>query len=103
MIRCGANTMTLITDSPEPRGVFEPSDQAERTVYCTVRSVSYHERYEAAAHGLHPEYVVRLADTKEYAGETRCVIEGNEFSILHTWLHPRDGSIELTLERRGRP
>ena len=40
MIRCGANTMTLITDSPEPRGVFEPSDQAERTVYCTVRSVS---------------------------------------------------------------
>ena len=46
---------------------------------------------------------MRLADTEEYAGETRCVIEGQEFMILHTWLHPRDGSIELTLERRGRP
>jgi len=101
MIRAGANVAILYKDSPEPLGVFETPEAEGRRVYCTVRSVSYRERYEAAAHGLRPEIVIRLADAAEYQDEPRCVIEGTPYRVMHPWANPRDGSVELTLERGG--
>jgi len=92
----------LHLDVPQPLGVFEPPATRDRTVYCTVRTVSYRERYEAGAHGLRPEYIIRLADAEEYQDETRCTIEGQEFRVMHPWANP-DGSVELTLERKGAP
>ncbi len=94
--------MTLINDAGQPLSVFEPSQPVERTVYCTVRSVSYKERYEAASHGLRPELIVKLADTLEYQGERRCVLDGQEYTIMHDYL-TQDGGVELTLERRAAP
>lgn len=102
MIRCGANVAILHQDTPQPLGVFETPAVTSRQVYCTVRTVSYRERYEAGAHGLRPEYIIRLADAAEYQDETRCTIEGQEFRIMHPWANP-DGSVELTLERRAAP
>lgn len=102
MIRAGANVATLYKDETQPLGVFDTAVETGRTVFCTVRSVSYRERYEAAAHGLRPEIIIRLADNAEYEDETRCVIEGIEFRVMHPWANPRDGSVELTLERRGK-
>lgn len=101
MIRAGANVATLYRDDTQPLGVFETPTETGRTVYCTVRSVSYRERYEAAAHGLRPEIVIRLADAEEYKDEQRVVLEGVEYRVMHPWAHPTDGSVELTLERRG--
>lgn len=94
--------LTLIDESPKPQGVFDDATRTERTVYCTVRSVTYHERYEAASHGLRPELVAKLADTLEYRGERRCELEGTEYTVLHEYL-TQDGGVELTLERRGAP
>lgn len=100
-MRQGANVLTLKAESPQPAGVLEPKTTEDRTVYCTVRSVSYRERYEAQAHGLRPEIIVKLADPEEYRGESLCEIEGVPYRVLHEYL-TRDGGIELTLERRGR-
>lgn len=99
-MRRGANVVQLISETPGTAGVFDTVVPATRKVYCTVRSVSYRERYEAVAHGLRPELIVKLADVKEYRGEPRCVLEGYEYTILHDYLLP-DGGIELTLERKG--
>lgn len=102
-MRQGANVLVLFDDRVKPMGVLEtPAETKSRTVYCTVRSVSYRERYEAASHGLRPELIVKLADTEEYQGETRCELEGREYRILHDYLL-RDGGVELTLERRAAP
>lgn len=101
MIRAGANVAVLHQDAPQPMGVFDTPVTTDRTVYCTVRSVNYRERYEAAAHGLRPEIVIRLADAAEYQDEPRCTIEGVEYRVMHPWANPKDGSVELTLERRG--
>ena len=97
-MRRGANVLTLHADHTQPLGVFDTPYAESRTVYCTVRSVSYRERYEAAAHGLRPELIVKLADVLEYRGETRCTLEGKEYRILHDYLLA-DGGVELTLER----
>jgi len=99
-MRRGANVLTLIAEEAQPLGVFEAPARESRTVYCTVRSVTYRERYEAAAHGLRPELIVKLADVKEYRGERLCALEGMEYRVLHDYLLA-DGGVELTLERRG--
>lgn len=99
-MRRAANVLTLIAEQTHPLGVFEDPSPTERTVYCTVRSVSYHERYEAASHGLRPELIVKLADPLEYGGESRCRIDGTDYTVLHEYL-TKDGGVELTLERRG--
>ena len=102
MTQRSANVLTLIADNPQPLGVFEAPAQAARKVFCTVRSVSYHERYEAETHGLRPELIVKLADVREYRGEPRCILDGREYRIMHDYLL-RDGGVELTLERRAAP
>jgi hypothetical protein len=99
-MRRSANVLKLINDAVQPLGVFEPSQTEERTVYCTVRSVSYKERYEAASHGLRPELIVKLADTLEYNGERRCVLDEKEYTVMHEYL-TQDGGVELTLARKG--
>ena len=99
-MRRAANILTLIAETPQPLGVADPAAPDERTVYCTTRSVSWRERYEADAHGLRPEVAVKLAAPEEYNGETLCLLEGKEYRIIRDYLTP-DGGIELTLERRG--
>lgn len=99
-MRRAANVLTLIDDTPQPLGVFEASTPIQRTVYCTVRSVSYHERYEAASHGLRPELIVKLSDVLEYEGERRCVLEDKQYTVMHEYL-TQDGGVELTLAREG--
>lgn len=89
---------TLIAEVPEAHGVYETPAPAERDVFCQVQSVHRAEAYEALSHGLHPEWVLVLADYAEYAGEHRCRFEGQEYRILRTYVRP-DYSIELTIER----
>lgn len=92
-------TVTLISDSPAVRGVFDaPSASAERTVYCSLRSVSMRESYEAMSHGLRPEWIIEIPHDFEYAGEKRCRLDGTEYRIIRTYVNSRDG-IELTVER----
>lgn len=92
-----ATTVRLIGDSMA-RGVFDPPGGSWRDVYCTIRSVSQTEAYEAMSHGLDVEYRIRLEHDFEYQGEKFCELDGQLYRIIRPWAGEADG-IELTLAR----
>lgn len=94
-----ATVCVLIKDSPTAHGVFEPHMNEERTVFCTVRSVSMRETYEAMAAGVTPEAVIRLEHDFEYHNEKRLRIGETEYDIIRTYAGDQNG-IELTVKRR---
>lgn len=96
MIR--ASALTLIDTVPGPHGVYEAPALSERTVPCEVQSVTRREAYEALSHGLHPEWVLVLADWAEYGGQQTLRFEGNLYKVLRTYTR-NDHKIELTVER----
>ena len=101
MIKLGANVAVLHLDGPQPLGVFETPVTRDRKVYCTVRSVSYRQRYEAMAHDLDPVCIIHLAAPEEYQGEHRATIGGETYRISDPYLSG-DG-LELTLYREVTP
>ena len=96
-----SDVLTLISESPEARGVNERATATERNVFCTVRSVTMRENYEALAHGMMPELVFVLAQDFEYQGEKRCKRGGVYYDIIRTYVTEADG-IELTVQRSTR-
>ena len=93
-----ADVLTLITASPEARGVGTEPTETTRDVYCTVRSVGQQEAYLAMGQGLNPELKVILAHDIEYEGEGLGELGGVRYEILRTYVTEADG-IELTLQR----
>lgn len=100
-IHLGANVAVLHRDDPQPLGVFETPVTRDRKVYCTVRSVSYRQRYEAMAHDMDPVCIIRLAAPEEYQDEQRCTLEGQTYRVRDPYL-TGDG-LELTLYREVTP
>lgn len=96
MIR--SSVVTLITETPEPRGVFDTPVETERQVFCGVASVGMRETYEAMASGYAPEVKLILSDYAEYRGERKCSFEGTRYRILRSYVRD-DYGIELVLER----
>lgn len=94
MIR--ADVIYLITENPNPHGVFDTTTPTERVVYCTVRSVGMSEFYRAHEQGLEPQIVFVLSDYADYNGE-RLIRWGDKmFRVIRTYV---DGlSIEITCE-----
>lgn len=93
-----SSVVTLVTRVPAPHGVYETPTETERTVYCTVQSVSRAEHYDALSHGLSPELVLVLSNYAEYQDESLCRFEGREYKVLRTYTR-QDSAIELVLER----
>lgn len=93
-----AETVRLIAESPQAHGVFDTPEETAREVFCTVRSVSQTEVYQARATGLAPELRLKLEHTCEYLGEKRCVFRGARYDIIRTYMDEKDG-IELTIQR----
>lgn len=90
--------ITLIAETPEVKGVFDPRTEIERRVFCTVGSVGMQEQYLATGQGFAPEYRFRLAHDFEYKGEKRLIYKGVEYRVIRTYMNDADG-IELTAER----
>lgn len=93
-----ASVITLIAESPDVRGVFDPKAETTRDLRCTVRSVGMQENYIARGAGMAPEYVFELAQDFEYQGEKRLIYEGIEYRIIRTY-HNDFGALEITAER----
>ena len=93
-----SNVVTLISESPEAHGVGVEPEEAQRTVYCTIRSIGMQEAYQAMGIGLNPELKVILAHDFEYGGEPLCELNGVRYRIIRTYITEADG-IELTLQR----
>ena len=92
------DVITLVSDASSPRGVHEDADPAERTVMCTVRSVSRREVYEAMAQGRKPEVVFELAQAYDYKGEERILFHGAAYDLVRSYETDAD-SIELICEK----
>lgn len=96
MIR--ASAVKLIDAVPEAHGIYEAPARDGKTVPCDVQSVTRREAYEALSHGLHPEWVLVLADWAEYGGQMTVEFEGHLYKVLRTYTR-NDHRIELTVER----
>lgn len=93
-----ANVVTLLAEDPKAHGVLEPAALTHRTVYCTVRSITQSEAYQAKGIGLNPEYRLVLSHSFEYKGEKLCDFNGVRYEVIRTYMDENDG-IELTIQR----
>ena len=89
------DVLTLVSEA-QPHGVYDDAVEAQRTVYCTVRSVGMTEAYRAMSNGLHPSFVFDLTDYSDYHGEKVCIYKGVRYRIVRTYR--QNQSIELTVE-----
>lgn len=97
MIRVGI--VYLITELPEARGVLEGKTERQRKTYCTEKSLSMNERYQARAVGFAPDLRLQLAQGFEYKGETLCEYKGERYRIIREYTEDKSDGVELTLER----
>lgn len=70
-----------------------------RTVYGNITSVSASEFFAGGQNGFKPEYRITMFGP-DYQGETRCEVDGVEYSIYRTYKGKTD-TVELYLERRA--
>lgn len=96
----------LVAENPEAHGIFEAHNETQRMVFCQVRSLSRYDYWRALENDLHPEYVFRLSDKKDYEGEKICIYNGKRYAIIRTNVvisNGRDGvtdgqALDLTAE-----
>ena len=93
-----ADVIDLIKETASAHGVHDSVTEAARTVYCTVRSVSRSEYYNALNAGIQPEYVFHLALADDYEGEHFVRYKGLKYRVIRTY-RAEDDSIEITCER----
>ena len=93
-----ADVIDLIKETASAHGVHQAVTEEARTVYCTVRSVSRSEFYNAMNAGIQPEYVFVLALAEDYQGERVVRYKGQKLRVVRTYMTADDG-IEITCER----
>ena len=94
-----AGVAYLITRSPEARGVLDTATETARKVYCTEKSVSMTEIYQARAEGFAPEIRLKLTQRFEWKGEDVCLYKGTRYNIIRPYSDEKADGAELTLER----
>lgn len=92
------DVIDLITESASAHGVHDAVTETERTVFCTVRSVTRSEFYNALNAGVQPEVVFVLALAEDYQGERVVRWKGLKYRVVRTYMTADDG-IEITCER----
>lgn len=95
-----SNVITLIaeTTSQDQYGVWRTTE-TERTVFCSVDSVTANEFFEGGRNGLNPEYRMTMFNG-DYDGERVLEYNGNRYAIYRTYLRTTD-TLELYVERKG--
>lgn len=69
--------------------------ETETDLFCEIRSVGFRETYAAAAVGIKPEVMVRLADYFDYQKQPFVRLDGVLYKVYRTY---RDGTeLDLTL------
>ena len=93
-----ADVIQLITENRTGHGVHEAVTDTERTVMCTIQSVTRTEYYDALNAGHRPEYVFKLALAEDYQNERLVKFHGQKFRVIRTYRTDDEG-IEITVER----
>lgn len=93
-----ADVIELITENASAHGVHDTVTETSRQVYCTVRSVTRSEFYNALNAGVQPEWIFVLALAEDYQGERVVRYRGQKLRVIRTYVTADDG-IEITCER----
>ena len=93
-----ADVIQLITENASAHGVHDTVTETSREVFCTVRSVTRSEFYDALNAGVQPEFVFVLTLAEDYEGERIVRYHGQKLRVIRTYMTADDG-IELTCER----
>lgn len=78
-----------------------------RTVFCSIRSVTRSEYYQAAQQGLHPSVTFVISNPMDYDGEKHIEwidprMRTVRYEVIRTYQDPLTGEVELTAEERIR-
>ena len=79
-------------------GVWQP-EEAKRTVFVKVDSVTASEFFDGGRNGLNPEFRFTMFGG-DYQGEKVVEYNGDRFSVYRTYKAKND-NIELYVERKG--
>lgn len=95
-------TLKLIaeTETVTGPGVIKTTPGTGRNVFCAVGSVSASENFNGVTAGFRPSKKAVLRDSRDYAGERLCELNGEKYEIYRTYL-TNNGGIELYLQRRA--
>lgn len=93
--------LTLLCEKEEKDevGVFVPTKQIPREVFCEVHSITRQEFFDAGRNGLNPSLMFTVAKV-DYHGEKTIIYEGNGYGVYRTYATD-DDYIELYAERKG--
>lgn len=75
--------------------------ETSREVFCSIRSISQKEFYQAQAVGLQPEIKFLLADYLDYDNEQYVQHEGQRYRVLRTYRAGQE--LELICYREVNP
>lgn len=89
------DVITLVAETPEAHGIFEPAAETGRQVFCRVDSVTRAEFWRAHSNGLEPRYVFTLSEAADYHGEKIALWQGRRWRVLRTYVNGH--AIELTV------
>lgn len=91
------DVIDLIGEAPEAHGVFDTVTETKTQVWCTIRSVTRSEYYQAKSAGIEPQVVFRLEADFDYHGEKIVEWNGHRYRVIRAYFGTQDW-IELTCE-----
>lgn len=91
-------TLISVERAQDTIGQWTETD-VRHTVYGQITSVSMDEYFAGGQNGFKPEYRITMF-WPDYEGETRCEVDGVEYSIYRVY-RGRTDTVELYLERRA--
>ena len=91
-------TLISVERTQDTIGQWTETD-VRHTVYGQITSVSMDEYFSGGQNGFKPEYRITMFGP-DYEGETRCEVDGVEYSIFRVY-RGRTDTVELYLERRA--
>lgn len=91
-------TLLTVERAQDTIGQWTETD-VRHTVYGQITSVSMDEYFAGGQNGFKPEYRITMFGP-DYEGETRCEVDGVEYSIYRVY-RGRTDTVELYLERRA--
>ena len=90
------DTVTLVSESPQAHGMFDPPSTTLRTLFCEIDSVGMNETYQAMSNGLEAKYTILLSLAEDYNNEKIAIYQDNKYRVIRSASLP-GGGIKLIL------
>lgn len=89
--------ISLLAETPEAHGVFDPRTETATEIKCAVRSITRNEFYQANSAGILPELVFVMPFWWQYGGQKVFTYNGERWRVIRTYT--KGQVIEITAGR----